>query len=63
MQNAVWTCFSAAPGCPAIVPNDGTVCSQPGLTCTYGSPCSAFGAQAERTAGLWKRNTDEMCPL
>ncbi|APR83908.1 Hypothetical protein A7982_09257 [Minicystis rosea] len=63
MQNAVWTCFKPPSGCPAIVPNDGTVCQTPGATCTYGSPCSAFGAKAVCENGLWKWDSEQVCPL
>jgi hypothetical protein len=50
-----WACSGppAMPGCPAIVPNDGTACSAEGLECAYGNPCSGSGAFAICKAGKW----------
>ncbi|MFT3773823.1 MAG: hypothetical protein QM820_51290 [Minicystis sp.] len=64
MQNAAWFCAKAPTGnCPPIVPNDGTVCDQPGAVCSYGLFCSATGTQAKCMNGLWKWDNDVACPL
>jgi hypothetical protein len=50
-----WLCTPppTTSGCPAVVPNDGTPCSVPGVQCTYGNVCSISGAQVTCTSGLW----------
>jgi hypothetical protein len=51
----MWQCSGppANPGCPAIVPNDGSACTSEGAECTYGNVCSASGALARCKGGLW----------
>ncbi|MEO5726175.1 MAG: hypothetical protein ABI134_15240 [Byssovorax sp.] len=60
-----WQCSGppTTPGCPAIVPNDGSACASEGLECTYGNVCSASGALARCKAGMWRWDTQMVCPL
>ncbi len=50
-----WQCAAppTTPGCPPIVPNEGTPCSAEGLECDYGLSCTATGANVTCTDGLW----------
>ncbi|MBI4700644.1 MAG: hypothetical protein HY744_05690 [Deltaproteobacteria bacterium] len=59
-----WRCFGppAEPGCPAVVPNDGAACSQPGLECSYlGGPCGG-GTLARCEQGAWHWIDNVTCP-
>jgi hypothetical protein len=57
-----WSCSSApAMGCPALVPNEGTACSDPTLDCEYGIMCNEH-ARARCTNGLWIWDEDMPCP-
>jgi hypothetical protein len=60
-----WSCAGppSTPGCPPVVPNDGTACSTNGLTCAYGFPCGQAGIQVECTGGTWVWDTMMACPL
>ncbi len=60
---AKWQCAPppSTAGCPKVVPNDGTACSQNGLSCTYGFICSGSGAMVECKGGLWKWQQDIAC--
>lgn len=63
MMNAAWSCAKPPAGCPAVVPNDGSPCSQPGADCTYGFPCGNSGAHVKCAGGLWKWSDEIACPL
>jgi hypothetical protein len=59
-----WECTPppTGPGCPAIVPNDGSPCSAPeGTQCTYGIPCGPSGAIATCTNGAWLWEKHLLC--
>jgi hypothetical protein len=58
-----WQCADppTTPGCPAIVPNDGTPCSSQGLQCTYGNVCTSAGALVNCINGLWTWDTAIAC--
>jgi hypothetical protein len=51
----LWQCNGppTGPGCPAVVPNDGTPCNTPGAECSYGFICTSAGALAICQGGLW----------
>jgi len=57
----VWTCSAPGMGCPDVMPNSGTACSQAGLECRYGDP-SFSGAALKCEAGEWTAFS-EPCPL
>jgi hypothetical protein len=50
-----WSCAVATgpASCPPVVPNAGTACSMPGVSCTYGFPCGGAGTAAQCTGGVW----------
>ncbi len=58
-----WQCSDppVTPGCPAVVPNDGTPCAAEGVECNYGDVCSQSGALVQCTGGLWKWDTMIAC--
>jgi hypothetical protein len=58
-----WQCSGppTTPGCPAVVPNDGTPCSANGLQCTYGNVCMQSSAMVSCKNGLWLWNTMIAC--
>ncbi len=58
-----WQCSGppTTPGCPAIVPNDGSACASAGLECTYGNVCSQSGALARCEGGTWRWDTSIAC--
>jgi hypothetical protein len=60
-----WQCAPppSTPGCPPVVPNDGTACSMNGLSCTYGIICSPSGVQVDCKNGAWLWNQNVACPL
>jgi hypothetical protein len=60
-----WQCSGppTTPGCPAIVPNDGSACASEGLECTYGNVCSQSGALTRCKGGMWLWDTQIACPL
>ncbi len=58
-----WQCSGppTTPGCPAIVPNDGSPCSSDGTQCTYGTPCTPSGVAVACTGGNWVWDTMVVC--
>jgi len=57
-----WSCSNPpAMGCPALVPNEGTACSDPALICQYGIACNEH-ATARCTNGLWIWDDELPCP-
>ncbi len=50
-----WSCAEppVTPGCPEVIPNDGSPCTTNGLTCFYGLVCSVAGAKAVCKNGAW----------
>jgi hypothetical protein len=58
-----WSCNGppTTPGCPAVVPNDGTPCNVPGVQCDYGEPCTQTNAVVACSNGLWLWNTMIAC--
>jgi hypothetical protein len=60
-----WKCADppTTPGCPAVVPNDGTPCTADGVQCTYGTTCTPSGAQLSCTGGRWFWNLNIPCPV
>jgi hypothetical protein len=58
-----WFCTAppTTPGCPEVVPNDGTLCAVPGVQCSYGDVCTPSGAMVSCTNGLWLWNTMIAC--
>jgi hypothetical protein len=58
-----WQCAGppTTAGCPPVVPNDGTPCSDEGVMCTYGLICSMSGALVSCKNGLWLWNTMIAC--
>lgn len=50
-----WECFNPPPnpGCPPVVPNDGTTCATEGAHCLYGDICDPTGMVVDCTDGLW----------
>lgn len=58
----VWSC-SAPPamGCPAIVPNAGTSCTDATLVCEYGIMCNEY-ARVQCKNNLWVWDPDFACP-
>ena len=59
----VWECSGppTAPGCPSVVPNDGTPCDAAGVQCTYGESCTSTYAVVACTNGLWLWNARMLC--
>ena len=57
-----WQCAGppSTPGCPPVIPNDGSPCTSPGVLCSYGYPCGGSGANAACKDGLW-RWTGQLC--
>ena len=57
-----WSCSAPpAAGCPAVVPNDGTACNDPGLACEYGIMCNEH-ARVQCTNGTWVWDPEYACP-
>jgi len=54
-----WSCNGppTTPGCPAVVPNDGTPCDAAGVQCNYGKQCTSTNAVVACSDGLWLWNT------
>jgi hypothetical protein len=59
----VWECVGppTTPGCPSVVPNDGTPCDAAGAQCTYGESCTSTYAVVACTNGLWLWNARMLC--
>ena len=59
-----WGCAQppTTAGCPATVPNDGTACTQEGLSCNYGLVCAGSGAVVDCKSGRWTWNQTIACP-
>lgn len=60
-----WQCAlpPTTPGCPAIVPNDGSACSAAeGTKCVYGNVCGPSGASVTCSGGAWKWEKQIPCP-
>ena len=57
----IWNCSGLGMGCPDVMPNIGTACSQAGLACRYGDPCFS-GFELTCDAGEWGA-VDQVCPL
>ncbi len=60
-----WSCNGppTTKGCPTLVPNDGTSCTQNGVECVYGNPCLGSGADVKCTQGVWTWNTMIACAV
>lgn len=58
-----WSCGGSdgQPGCPAVVPNDGTACASPGAVCHYGVFC-ASEASVKCLQGTWIWDPPMACP-
>jgi hypothetical protein len=58
-----WSCTNATGplSCPPVVPNDGTSCGAPGVTCGYGFPCGGAGTTVSCVGGAWKWQVG-VCP-
>jgi hypothetical protein len=56
----VWQCSMPAAGCPEPRPRIGSSCTQPGLSCDYGS-CTG-GVLLQCTDGSWQM-VDTPCPI
>jgi hypothetical protein len=65
MQNPTWVCSKPPtnPGCPPVVPNDGTACDAPAADCTYGMPCGGSGMHVTCKNGTWLWDLNMECPL
>ena len=54
MMNPTWSCSGdPGPGCPTIAPDAGQPCGEPGLSCSYGVPCSFSMAMRSCDGGIW----------
>ncbi len=59
-----WQCAlpPSNPGCPPIVPNDGSTCTAPADTmCHYGTPCGPSSAIVKCSDGTWTWQPPAIC--
>jgi len=58
-----WVCYGppTTPGCPQVLPNQGTPCSVQGTQCSYGNPCDGYGVGVYCRAGFWD-HSQIACP-